>query len=346
MKAMILAAGKGDRLRPLTNEIPKPLIPVANRPLIEYNLALLKRHGIREVAINLHYLGEMIREHLGDGSRFGLKIHYSEEPTLLGTGGGIKKLHSFFGTEPFLVINADTLIDIDLKDLALFHRSRQAFATMVLRPNPDPVHYGTIETDGTGRIREFLGKVRTSESNLHPWMFTGIHLFDPAVIDALPGKKRFCINRDVYAHWIRSNRACYGYVYKGYWEDLGRPGAYLKANLEIARQKGEPEHVPPVIRTTEGFTLAPPCLIGVGSAIGKNSIIGPEVVIGEDCRIGEDVKITQSILWPGAAVPAGETIRNMIITRFQRVRVPNEDKNGEPAGTPEEVSGRDAPSSR
>jgi len=339
MKAMILAAGKGERLRPLTREIPKPLIPVANRPLIEYNLSLLERHGIREVAINLHYLGELIRDRLGDGSRFGLKIHYSEEPTLLGTGGGIKKLRSFFGTEPFLVINADILIDIDLKDLALFHRSRQAFATMVLRPNPDPVRYGTIETDNTGRIREFLGKIRTTEPDLQKWMFTGIHLFHPAVIDALPGKKRFCINRDVYAHWIRSNKACYGYVYKGYWEDLGRPEEYLKANLEIVRRKVPFEFMPPEGEISEDVNFISPCLVGTGSAIGKNAVIGPEVVIGNDCHIGEGAQITQSILWPGATVPPGDTVRNMIITRFQRVSVPNEVESRNPDRTPERVPG-------
>jgi len=345
MKAMILAAGMGERLHPLTNEIPKPLIPVANRPLIEYNLSLLQRHGIREVAINLHYLGELIRDHLGDGSRFGLKIHYSEETTLLGTGGGIKKLRSFFGTEPFLVINADILIDIDLKDLVLFHRSREAFATMVLRPNPDPVRFGTIETDDNGRIREFLGKVRTTEPDLHPWMFTGIHLFHPDVVNALPGKKRFCINRDVYAHWIRSNKACYGYVYKGYWEDLGRPEDYLKANLEFAR-KGVSEIARPETVTSEGVTLTPPCLIGNGSVIGKNAVLGPEVIIGDDCRIGEGAEITQSILWPGATVLPGETIRKMIITRFQRVSIPCGAENGEPSGTPEDIPLGKTPSGR
>ncbi len=321
MKALILAAGLGERLRPLTNEIPKPLIPVLNRPLIAYNLSLLQRHGIREVAVNLHYLGKMIRDSLGDGSRFGMKIHYSEEPTLLGTGGAIKKLRSFFGAEPFFVINADILIDIDLKDLLLFHRSRKAFATMVLRPNPNPVRYGTIETDDTGQIREFLGKVRTGRTNLHPWMFTGVHLFDPAVLKALPEKQRFCINHDVYAHWIRSGKACYGYAYKGYWEDLGMPADYLRANLDLARRAGESEMIQPEAETSEGVILNPPCQIGPGTEIAKDAVIGPDVVIGKDCRIGEGTAITESVLWDGAALPPGTTIKRAIVTRFQQLSV-------------------------
>ncbi|NOY52171.1 MAG: NDP-sugar synthase [Deltaproteobacteria bacterium] len=330
MKAMILAAGMGERLRPLTNEIPKPLVPVLNRPLIEYNLSLLQRHGIREVAVNLHYLGKMIRDHLGDGSRFGLKIHYSEEPDLLGTGGAIKKLRSFFGTKPFLVINADILIDIDLKDLVLFHRSRKAFATMILRPNPDAVRYGTIETDNTGRIREFLGKVRTSETGLTPWMFTGVHLFHPSVLDTMPEKERFCINRDVYAHWIRSNKACYGYVYKGYWEDLGTMEDYLRANLAMVRRTGVSEIVRSEVQAEEGVILNPPCLIGAGTMIGKDAVVGPDVVIGKDCRIGEGAKITESILWDGAALPAGAKIHHKIITRFQQVTLQTDEEASPP----------------
>jgi len=322
VKAFILAAGLGERLRPLTNERPKPLIPVVNRPLITYNLSLLQQQGIREVAVNLHYLGGMIRDTLGDGSRFGIKIHYSEEPELLGTGGAIKKLRPFFGTEPFLVMNADILIDLDLQDLILFHRSRKAFATMVLRPNPDPVRYGTIETDNTGRIREFLGKVRTNGTGLHPWMFTGVHLFDPAVLETMPEKQRFCINRDVYAQWIREKRACYGYVYKGYWEDLGMPADYLRANLETARRHaGASGIVRSERETADGVVLIPPCRIGEGTVIGKDAVIGPDVVIGKDCRIGEGAKITESVLWDGAALPAGATIHRRIVTRFQQVKV-------------------------
>jgi NDP-sugar pyrophosphorylase family protein len=326
MKAMILAAGKGERLGPLTQELPKPLIPVANRPLIEYNLDLLKRHGITEVAVNLHHMGEKIRDHLGNGHRFGLQIHYSPEEVLLGTGGGIKKLRTFFGSEPFLVINADILIDIDLKDLILFHRSRSAFATMVLRPNPDPVRYGTIETDDTGRIREFLGKLRTQIRNLRKWMFTGIHLFHPSIFDTLPGKDAFCINRDVYAHWIRSGMACYGYVYRGYWKDLGIHQEYLQANMDLLHGETTGQETPcrkaDDSRVAEGAALTPPFLIGRGSIIAEDTEIGPYAVIGEDCKVGRGAKITQSLLWAGAEVEAGETIRKMIVTRYQRIKVP------------------------
>ncbi len=325
MKAMILAAGLGERLRPLTLEQPKPLIPVANRPLIEFNLRLLKRHGIEKVAVNLHYMGDRIQEHLGDGSRFGLRIVYSQEPALLGTGGGIKKMRDFFGEEAFVVINADILIDIDLGDVIGFHHSCKAFSTMVLRPNPDPIRYGTIETDTEGRIREFLGKVKTKQTGLEKWMFTGIHIMDPKVLNFMPKRKVFCINRDVYAQWIRSGKPCYGYVHRGYWKDLGSIGDYFQANQDILENKALKQafvgNETPNYKTGSGVTVDPASLIGNGAVIKDEAVIGPGTIIGDRCTIGAGSRVSNSLLWPGTVIGDHENIQSMIVTRYQRIQL-------------------------
>ncbi len=322
MKAMILAAGLGERLRPLTNELPKPLIPVANRPIIEYNLRLLKKHGIQEVAVNLHHLGEKIQDHLGDGGRFGLRITYSREPRLLGTGGGIRRLQAFFGHEAFIVINADILIDIDLMDLVVFHRAQGAMATMALRPNQDAVRYGTIHTDDRGRIREFLGKLRARTDGLHPWMFTGVHVMEPGVFERMPERETFCINRDVYAQWIRAGHPCFGYIHRGYWRDLGTPADYLQANLDLLeRDRGfsPPEDLEGAFEQSPEALLTPPCKFGAGCVVAGDATVGPGVVLGAGCHISAGARIARSVLWPGARVQAGEVLEEMIVTRFQRV---------------------------
>ncbi|HEY6085824.1 MAG TPA: nucleotidyltransferase family protein, partial [Nitrospira sp.] len=144
MKAMILAAGLGTRLRPLTNTMPKPLLPVAGTPLIVWNLLLLKRHGFRDVIVNLHHLGPMIEQAVGNGAKYGLRIWYSQEPVILGTGGGIKQAEPNFSGEPVLILNGDTLVEIDLEALCAFHEQHRAMATLVLRCDPEAARWGLV----------------------------------------------------------------------------------------------------------------------------------------------------------------------------------------------------------
>lgn len=237
MKAMVLAAGLGARLRPITNNIPKPLIPVAGRPLIHYTLNLLKKHGISEATVNLHYLADMIKKEIGDGSRFGIKVNYSYEPEILGTGGGLKKVEDFFSDGTFIVINADILVDLDLTDVARFHKEKRAIATMVLRHDNDVDSYGAIEIDAEGRIRQFLGKIDYKGAPLRRLMFTGIHVLEPEVLSYIPSNTSCCINRTAYPEMISTGERVYGYVMDGYWSDLGTPERYRQAEEDITRGK-------------------------------------------------------------------------------------------------------------
>lgn len=217
MRAMILAAGFGTRLRPLTNTVPKALVPLAGRPLIEYGLLFLKSQGIEEVVINLHHLGEKIRAALGDGSVYGLRIIYSPEDPILDTGGGIKKAQSFLDGETFVVLNCDTILDLDLHALLTAHRQNRAAATLVLRPDPEAARYGILETDASGRIRRFLGQPVEVREPLSPYMFTGFQVLEPRVFNFMPEIKSFSTTREIYPQMLRAGEPLYGFIHTGPW---------------------------------------------------------------------------------------------------------------------------------
>ncbi len=216
---MVLAAGLGNRLRPLTDRVPKPLIEVGGHALIAYPLALLRAAGITDVVINLHHLGAQLREAIGDGRRYGVSIAYSDEDPILDTGGGIKRAEPLLRGERFVVLNSDTICDVDLTAVIAWHAARGALATMVLRPDFELVRYGTIEIDDAHRIRRFLGRPATVAAPLTPLMFAGIHVFEPDVF-AYMDEGRFGINAVTYPRLLAANCPALGYVYDGYWRVL------------------------------------------------------------------------------------------------------------------------------
>lgn len=235
MKAMVLAAGLGIRLRPLTESVPKPLLPVGPYPLLVWNLLLLRRHGVEHVMINLHYLGEQIRQTLGDGSQWRMHLSYSQEPVLLGTGGGIKRVEEFFDDGPFLVLNGDTIADLDLSQLVACHRKKEALATMALRDDPDVERWGVVETDGDDRVLRIQGKGCTSQVNNVPpcrRMFAGIHVIDPFMLRHVPQGGRSSII-DAYVWWLERGAMIAGYVFSGYWSDVGTPERYARVQRDV-----------------------------------------------------------------------------------------------------------------
>ncbi len=232
MKAMILAAGLGTRLRPLTNGVPKPLLPVGGTPLIVWNLLLLKRYGFHDVVINLHYLGHMIEQALGDGSKFGLRILYSHEPAILGTGGGIKQVEPHFGGEPVLILNGDTLVELDLEALWDFHHTRHAAATLVLREDPDAAQWGLVEVGAGDRIVRITGKGSKEFCLTKPRMFAGIHILHPRLLQPVP-KGVVSSIIDPYVAAIEHGELVLGYDVRGYWSDIGTPERYAQAERDV-----------------------------------------------------------------------------------------------------------------
>jgi NDP-sugar pyrophosphorylase family protein len=231
---MILAAGFGSRLRPLTDRVPKPLIPIAGHPMIAYPMAVLRAAGIREVLINLHHLGHHIRDTLGDGAAYGMSIAYSEEDPILDTGGAIQKAEPFLGQETFVVLNADTVIDLPLTDVIAWHRRQRALATMVLRPDPEAARFGLIEIDSDGRIRRFLGRPERVDQPLTSLMFAGVHVFEPGVFAYMrPG--RFGINATTYPAMLEAGCPLFGYVFDGYWRVLDTHAGLAEGRWELAQ---------------------------------------------------------------------------------------------------------------
>lgn len=238
MKAMILAAGYGMRLRPLTERIPKTLLCIGGRPLLVWNLLLLRRHGITEALINLHHLGDQIVEALGDGSRYGMRLAYSHEPVILGTGGGIKQAQPYFENRPFLVLNGDTLSDCDLTALVECHRATRALATLAVRADPHAADWGAITMNVDSRILQIKGEPPAARSldpidPRAPYMFAGAHVLEPTVLDTIPPGPGSII--DVYLELLRRGQALAGYRMSGYWSDIGTLERYTAAEQDVSR---------------------------------------------------------------------------------------------------------------
>ena len=232
---MVLAAGLGTRLRPLTEKIPKPLLPLAGRPLIEWNLLLLRQHGIRDVMINLHYLPQLIEQALGDGSRWDMHIQYSFEPVLLGTGGGVKAAESFFEGEPFVVLNGDTIIDVDLTDLVATHVSGNGVATMVLREDPAVEQWGVVETTVDHRVLAINGRgwvTQDAQSPILRYMFAGVHVMTPQLLSHCPAGQPSSII-DAYVTELERGSLVRASVSSGYWSDIGTPERYTQAQRDV-----------------------------------------------------------------------------------------------------------------
>ena len=236
MRAMLLAAGLGTRLRPLTDAMPKCLVRLHDRPMIDYPLLMLRRYGVREVVVNVHHFADQVEEYLGDGARFGVRIVYSREETLLDTGGGLLRVRSFLDRGAFVVVNGDVLIDLRLDEVVRFHRQRGAAATLVLRKDAAADAYGTICTDAHGNVCRFLHHEapRVPQGKLEQYMFTGVQVLEPTVFrymdeDEVP----FGITRLTYPRMLGAAERLSGFRFDGEWQDLGTPERLESADRRL-----------------------------------------------------------------------------------------------------------------
>jgi NDP-sugar pyrophosphorylase family protein len=243
--AMVLAAGLGTRLRPLTERLPKALIDVGGRPMIEYPLRMLSAAGVERVVVNLHHRGDAVREVLGDGRRFALSIEYSPEDPILDTGGGIVRARPLLGDAPFLVANCDALLDPDLSAMWRLHRASGALATLAVREDPLAERYGALDLDPAGRVRRMLGRPPGAPEPLRRRMFCGVHVVSPALFGRMPASGAFSITRDVYVPLVAGGSPLYGFEHRGYWRDLGTIDALSKAREDLATKRFDPEYLHP-----------------------------------------------------------------------------------------------------
>jgi mannose-1-phosphate guanylyltransferase len=319
-RAMILAAGMGTRLGALSDERPKPLMPVCGAPLIRYSVSLLAGHQVQDVVVNLHHRGQMIEDELRDGSKLGVRITYSREERILGTGGGIRRALPQLGDEAFFVINGKIVFDVDLAAVLERHRASGAQATLVVRPDPEAESWGAIDApaDG-GRITGLLGK--------GAFMFTGVQVIEPALIDRLPddGSER-CIVRQGYVTWLAEGVPIEAYVAPGYFMEHSTPERYLEGNINVLRGRAHLRHPPgtligvdPSAEVHSEAQLVPPVRIGAGARVGAYAIVGPDVVIGAYADIGAGMRLRRAVIWPRATIR--EDAENAIMTPTQRLRI-------------------------
>lgn len=313
MKAMILAAGFGTRLSPLTRTVPKPMFPVMNRPILEHTLNLLRSFGIREIVINLHHLSEKVAGYFGAGETLGATLHYSKEETILGTAGGIKAAQPFLEDGPFLVINSDIFVDIDLNRVIEFHKEKRARLTLVLKPGDGPGKFDPIEIDPGGRVVRFIGASSKNAPEIASRVtFTGIQIMEPEIFARIP-TGRFCGTTDeVFPAMVDEGLPVYGYRHEGYWNDMGNLKNYLQLHKDIFDGKtgtGAATNV----AIPKSPLIVPPVFVGKDCQIAANAQIGPYATLGDRCRIKHGAVVENSVCWADAQVGIDSTVSHSVL---------------------------------
>jgi NDP-sugar pyrophosphorylase family protein len=323
MKAILLAGGKGTRLRPLTIHTPKPIVPIFERPFLHYQLDLLKRvPEIDEVILSLNYQPRRIEEIFGDGSEAGIGIKYVVEPSPLGTAGAVRYAGEAL-RESVVVFNGDVLTEVDLAAVLALHRERKAKATIVLTPVDNPSAYGLVETDADGNIQRFLEKPKPDEITCDT-INAGIYVLEPDTFDRIPRDTPWSIERSFFPSLIERGETFVAYVYRGYWIDIGTPEKYTQVHHDImdGRFHAAPFNgaartawVSPDARVEEGAVLDGPCFVDAGAVVKAGARIGAYSVIGRQCQIEEQASVERSILWANTRVGQEAVVRRAILGR-------------------------------
>jgi NDP-sugar pyrophosphorylase family protein len=324
MKAILLAGGKGTRLRPLTIHTPKPIVPIFNRPFLHYQIDLLKQvPEIDEVILSLNYQPRRIEEIFGDGSDAGVSIRYVVEPAPLGTAGAVKYAGDKL-TESVVVFNGDVLTQIDLAAVIRLHRERRAKATIVLTPVENPAAYGLVETDPDGNITRFVEKPKPQEITTNR-INAGIYVLEPDTFDRIPSEVSWSIERSYFPSLIERHETFVAYVYDGYWIDIGTPEKYTQVHRDIMDGRYVTEPFVDVgasrlaiaadARIEEGAAIAGPCFIDEGVLVKSGARVGPYSVIGRQTQIEEQAVIGGAIIWPNCRISKEAEVRNAIIGR-------------------------------
>jgi mannose-1-phosphate guanylyltransferase len=323
MQALILAGGEGTRLRPLTSTVPKPVVPLVDRPFITYMLEWLTRHGVDDVVMSCGFMASGVRNVLGEGQQFGLRIRYVEEPRPLGTGGAVKFAEPLLD-ERFLMLNGDVLTDMDLTAQIEQHERTGARATIALIGVEDPSRYGLVRTAEDRSVEEFLEKPSSDQIDTN-LINAGAYVLERDVLASLEPDTNISIEREVFPGLVGGG--LYAYPAEGYWLDIGTPSTYLQATFDILER---------TVETTVGARLGasylevaddveaegriiPPALVGGGCRVAAGARVGSQAVLGQGVKIGEDTIVESAVVLNGAEVGPGCTVRNCIIGPGARV---------------------------
>jgi mannose-1-phosphate guanylyltransferase len=318
MRGMVMAAGLGTRLRPLTYVLPKPLAPVVNRPMMEHILELLAKHGFTQMISNLSHLPEQIRDHFGDGTEFGVELSWSYEEKLLGTAGGVRNVRDFLTADgDFLVIAGDALTDVDLSALRSFHDSHDGVATMAVKRVPDTTQYGVVIHGSDGRVQGFQEKPDPAEA-LSDVANCMIYMFRAEVFDYFPDDQVVDWALDVFPALLENDVPFYVHEIDAYWNDVGNLAELLHGNFDAltgkvgvdldADEVGDGVLGPPGITAPSSAEITGPVLLGEGCEINADAWLHGPLVIGNRCSIGSGAQVRESVLLDGTTVPGDAMI--------------------------------------
>jgi len=320
-KAVILVGGEGTRLRPLTNGIPKPMMPVLNRPFLEHTIAYLKQNGIDFTILALSYLPEVIQAHFGDGSRLGVELAYAVEHSPLGTAGAVKNAERYLDST-FVVLNGDIFTNLDLAEMFAFHRRKGAKATIALTHVDNPCAFGVVETDDTGRVRRFVEKPKPDEAPSN-WINAGIYILEPEILEYVPQNRHYMFENGLFPHLLELGEPVYGYRFHGYWLDMGTPEKYLCLNCDLLSRKEKSALISGLsqdeVRCDGDVIIHPsaqiegPAIIASQCQIGQRVRIKGPVVMGPGCFIADEVSLEEVVLWRGVSIGAGATLKQCVI---------------------------------
>ena len=324
MKAILLAGGKGTRLRPLTIHTPKPIVPIFDRAFLHYQIDLLKQvPEIDEVILSLNYQPRRIEEIFGDGSGTGVRIRYVVEPAPLGTGGAIRYAAQGI-TDTIVVFNGDVMTSVDVNAVVQMHRQRGAKATIVLTPVDNPSAYGLVETHADGAVKRFLEKPNPDEITCDT-INAGIYVLEPDTFGRIPKDVSYSIERAYFPSLVERNEPFFAYVDRGYWIDIGTPEKYVQVHHDMFDGKFAggtfakvDRHQPIVasdVRVEEGARLEAPCFVDSGAHIKAGAVIGPYSVIGRGVVIEDHAQTAGSIIWPNTRIGEHAVVENAILAR-------------------------------
>jgi NDP-sugar pyrophosphorylase family protein len=329
MRAMILAAGVGSRLDPLTRNVPKPMVPILNRPVMEYLITLLRKHGFTEIMVNLHYLGDQIAQYFGDGSKWNVEIHWSFEEQLWGDAGSLKRQESFFRDETFLVIGGDDLTDMDLTRVLKTHKEKNALATIALSLVDDPSEYGIVLMNEESRITRFLEKPK-GEVIFSNTANTGVYVFEPEIFELIPHGVFHLFGKQVFPLLLEQHLPLFGHLTAAYWKDVGNLKIYQQTHRDMLQGLVNVEfpltEVRKYVWMGENVTIDPTAEVAYPVAIGNNVQIlaGARVlentVIGDNCQVEEGAVVQDSILWNGSTVMRNTHLERCVVGRDCRVK--------------------------
>jgi len=320
---VILAGGQGTRLRPLTLARAKPVVPLLNRPLLAYQLALLRAHGVSDVVLACSYRVDDVRAALGDGGSLGVRLRYAVEDEPLGTGGGVRHAADL-STGTLFVLNGDVLTDADLTAMRRLHEARGSRATIFLQRVDDPRQFGLVETDADGRLLRFSEKPTAAAQITTNTINAGIYLIDASLLARIPRDRPSSIEREFFPALIAEGIPSYGWCPQAYWRDLGNPAAYRAGHIDLLEGRARMPLSPPGEHrggswigadgsVAAGAQVIAPSVVGAGVALDRDSRVGPGTVVGDGARVGAGARVEGAVLWERVAVGAGAVLDRCVV---------------------------------